>query len=234
MPSPWFTSKGQVIQVAAAIVGCIFAGVKAWPDVRSNEFLTLGAILFYVLVSLVVVSIVVLIRALHRGRLHPDTNDRGVVNLNFRASVLEPRATSPKTKYPAKLRISITNEGEKTIHVLPPLWTTGVGNVSVQSGRAIYDDVPYTPELLGFGHQYQLEKYVGGWKDGAWRLLPAGAQDEHRELEVPPGWTFRIWVGLDPTVPHTALQSLGRARHLGKLTIPVVIENRKYEVHEVV
>jgi hypothetical protein len=66
MQKPWFTTWGQVIQVMAAVVGCIFAGIKAWPDMKTNQLLSLGSLLFYILVGLVVVSVTLLIRAMTR------------------------------------------------------------------------------------------------------------------------------------------------------------------------
>ena len=51
----WVANKGQVIQILAAVLAVILAGINAWPKLQGNQFFSLGAILFYVLVLLVVV-----------------------------------------------------------------------------------------------------------------------------------------------------------------------------------
>ena len=56
MPNPWFSNRGQVIQTIAAVVACLFAGIKVWPDFQSSNLLSLAAILFYCLLILVVVN----------------------------------------------------------------------------------------------------------------------------------------------------------------------------------
>ena len=43
-------------------VACVFAGLKAWPDMKGNELLSLGSLLFYFLVVAVVVSVALLFR----------------------------------------------------------------------------------------------------------------------------------------------------------------------------
>ena len=50
----WFTNKGQLIQIALATLSCIFAGAKAWPDLKGNDFLSIGALLFYSIVLLLI------------------------------------------------------------------------------------------------------------------------------------------------------------------------------------
>lgn len=57
MPMPWFSTKGQIAQLCFTAVACVFSGVKAWPDMLENKLLSLGAILFYLLVGLVSVSV---------------------------------------------------------------------------------------------------------------------------------------------------------------------------------
>ena len=53
----WFANKGQATQAIAAIVACVFAGIKAWPDMRSDQLMSIGSILFFLLVVIVVVSV---------------------------------------------------------------------------------------------------------------------------------------------------------------------------------
>jgi len=53
----WFANKGQIIQIVIATIACVFSGIKAWPDMRGNELFSLGAVLFYILVGLVIFSV---------------------------------------------------------------------------------------------------------------------------------------------------------------------------------
>jgi len=152
-----------------------------------------------------------------------------LVKFKHHVSKLDQRATSNDVSYTAKLRIVLENQGEQPVQVLAPSWTTGPGNVSVQCGAAIYPGVEYKPGMLGFGHQYQLEEFKGGWKSGKWRQLPNGKDDERLELFVEPGWSFRIWIGLNPMLPHAVLEKKIMTKSLGKLTLPVDVGGRKYD-----
>ena len=57
MDSRWFANRGQIIQTALAGVACVVAAFKVWPEMAANHFLSLGSFIFYILVSLVIVSI---------------------------------------------------------------------------------------------------------------------------------------------------------------------------------
>ncbi len=63
---PWFSTKGQIGQLFLAILACIFGGIKAWPEMKSNEFLSLGSLLFYTLIGLVLITTYVLLNAIRR------------------------------------------------------------------------------------------------------------------------------------------------------------------------
>lgn len=54
----WFANRGQILQLVIALVACVFGAIKAWPEMKANEFFSGGAILFYFLVFLVVVLVV--------------------------------------------------------------------------------------------------------------------------------------------------------------------------------
>ncbi len=60
----WFANKGQIVQTLLTGLGCVFAAIKAWPEMKSNEFLSLGALLFYALVGLTILSVAVLVKRL--------------------------------------------------------------------------------------------------------------------------------------------------------------------------
>src|SRR4051812_48495079 len=72
----WFTTKGQIIQVLIAALACIFAGIRAWPDMQRTNLFTVGAIVFYLLVALVVFMIIVLVRNSTRAQTFPAERHR--------------------------------------------------------------------------------------------------------------------------------------------------------------
>jgi hypothetical protein len=159
----------------------------------------------------------------------PEAPTLVAVNFKHQVAKLDQRATSVDVHYTAKIRVVVENTGDKPAQILPPFWTTGKDNVSVQVGAAFYPGVEYKPGMLDFGHRYQLEEYKGGWKSGKWRKLPNGIDDERLELFVEPGWAFRIWIGLSPTVPHAVLERKLMTKSLGKLTLPVDIAGVRSE-----
>ena len=54
---PWFTSRGHVVQTVAAIAALSFAAHSAWKDMKSSDYFSGGAILFYLLVAIVLISL---------------------------------------------------------------------------------------------------------------------------------------------------------------------------------
>jgi hypothetical protein len=127
------------------------------------------------------------------------------------------------------LRLSWENKSGQVIRVLPPRWLTSGTNVSVQSGAAPYPGVPYKPGMLEFGHFYQSEEYQGSWKSDKWKRKPNGDHDELKEINVDPGWTFRIWIGLNPCVPHDVLETRRKTHDLGTLILSLIIAGQYNE-----
>jgi hypothetical protein len=58
----WFANRGQVIQVVIGAIALVLAGIKAWPSFRGDQVLSMGTILFYVLILLTVLSVWRLVR----------------------------------------------------------------------------------------------------------------------------------------------------------------------------
>ena len=164
------------------------------------------------------------------AELEAERNRETEEPLKLRVTTLE-RGQKPAFWYPEKLRAVITNVSGQTVHVQAPLWTVGTGNVSVQSGAYRYDDKdyeagspPYKPAYIGFGYKYQMETKIGRWQNAQdqWRM-DGDQQSEQDELDIPPGWTFRIWIGMDPSVPHDEAERRRSRCQLGILTIPLLI-----------
>jgi hypothetical protein len=112
---------------------------------------------------------------------------------------LDPRIESPITQAPyfkAKLSFVFRNESGRAIDVQVPKW----------SGAALQLET-------GFGFGYQLEKTKGkaDWDENAKSGVPA---------HVEPGWSVKLWIGLDPKVPHVDLEQKRDQAQLGRLIIP--------------
>lgn len=59
---PWFTSKGQIIQTVVPTLGFLLALLVAWKSrvfqgMSENQFFSAGAILFYVLIAITLISL---------------------------------------------------------------------------------------------------------------------------------------------------------------------------------
>jgi hypothetical protein len=145
-------------------------------------------------------------------------------------TALDLRVTSPTAgiTYTAKLRLSFENISGQSVRVLPPKWLTAEGNISVQCGASPFPSVPYTEGMVAFAAFYQLEEHLGSWKKNQWRRVN-NKDDEHEDLNVEPGQTFRVWVGLNPCVPPNTMESLRKTNSLGTLILPVVIGSQTVE-----
>jgi hypothetical protein len=53
----WFANKGQIIQIILTLAALVLAGKKEFSEMSENNFFSAGAILFYLLVMLVLVSL---------------------------------------------------------------------------------------------------------------------------------------------------------------------------------
>ena len=60
---PWFANYLQIVQAVAAVVGCIFTGIKTWPDVERGSGLLGTRSLFFAFVGLVIWQIVTIWRS---------------------------------------------------------------------------------------------------------------------------------------------------------------------------
>ncbi len=92
-----------------------------------------------------------------------------------------------------------------------------------------FPDIPYKRGMLGLGYAHQREAFRGSWRAGKWKADANGAQLEEKDITVEPGETFRIWIGLNPCVPPDAMQALHNSSRLGKLILPLAINNQPYE-----
>jgi hypothetical protein len=66
MKQPWFSNKGQIIQIGLQIL-IILIGLKLWPEMSANHMLTGGALLFYLLMGMAILATVINVAAAHKS-----------------------------------------------------------------------------------------------------------------------------------------------------------------------
>jgi hypothetical protein len=71
MNAPWFSNVGQIIQTVIALSALVISGIMAWPHLKQNDLLTGGAIIFYLMVGLVLVSAGLVIFSVHSKSRRP-------------------------------------------------------------------------------------------------------------------------------------------------------------------
>jgi hypothetical protein len=64
----WFANRGQIIQTAATLCSVVLSGTKAWPDMKNNEYFSTGAILFYLICTVMMGFVIVFIKVLLSSR----------------------------------------------------------------------------------------------------------------------------------------------------------------------
>jgi len=206
----WIANKGQVIQIVLAAASCLVAGIKAWPELKGNEFLSLGAILFYAVALLVIVlTIRALVGHANKSTLPAPVEAQHILKLL--SATLDPRATDPGINYKAKLWCVFTNQSDKMVKVFSPKWLTVEGDVGLQS-----------PAVF----RYQLEHTLGSWRQGRWD------KQELKTVQVEPGQSFRMWIGLDTFKPHEYLEEKKRTVQLGTLIVPIRVDGHEYTWEE--
>jgi hypothetical protein len=133
------------------------------------------------------------------------------VALKLQRAWLDGRATDPKIIYKAKLRLIFTNDSNQVIHVNPLSWITG------------HDDVPLQFPL---GYKYQIELSPGSWTKDQW------SPQELLDVQVSAGGSFRLYVGLDQSVPQGELEKRQLSKRLGTLVMPIKIAGKDYVIEE--
>lgn len=217
MQSGWFANRGQIVQAACAILACIFASIKAWPDMKASNLFSFGSIIFYFLIATVISSFAILFQR-SRGGGVPATNatwsdaQSEIGRMNGQKTILELHGTTvetssdPKIIYKSKARAMLKNASRETVYLHFPSWIMTVDNVPLQ---------------FELGYQYQLESTLGSWYRGNWSSI------EGKEIQVPAGWSFRIWIGLDSSIPVKDIERRRATRRLGTLRIPFTIAGRE-------
>jgi len=71
-----------------------------------------------------------------------------------------------------------------------------------------------------------MEEYLGSWKKDKWQMNGKD-HDERKDILVQPGWTFRIWIGLNPCVPQNILRDRLKVNQLGTLILPLTLGDQQ-------
>ena len=80
---------------------------------------------------------------------------------------LDPRVTDPNRpiQYTAKLRLSLENTSQQSIHVLPLSWLTAVGNISVQCGKSPYPEHSLRRSAARILLCLPTRRHKGSWRN---------------------------------------------------------------------
>jgi hypothetical protein len=201
---PWFSTKGQIAQLALATLGCIFAAIKAWPEMKNNQFLSLGALLFYALVGLVLIASTTLVKAIRSKSPVPiDTPARDAPPAPFDREAHSQEdfpvtrkdpvyANNPGINYPSKVYVELLNNTSGCIEVTISRWLSGIRAEVLPAVLQVW---------LGYG----------------WFPKPDGIA----RLHVPSGERFRLWIAPDKQYTTDQLQQLCDAKDFGTVMIRV-------------
>jgi len=185
----------------------------------ASRFLSLGAILFYLLVGSVIAT---LTWWGHKapsaspsvtGLPHPGTLQQES-GLEFQVEHVAPRSTDPNITYHAKLRVVFTNKGTDELELLPPSWNMEPEDI---------------PPAFPFGYRYQLEKTLGAWQLPRWRGVwdySLWNKQELLTIRAGPGWSVTVYIALLEAVPHEELFARSTTKRLGTLAILMKIGNQ--------
>lgn len=221
MPQPWFANRGQIAQLVAQIGTLALAAVNARRDFRMGAYFTVDTLIFYGLISGVVGAVGYYVRELRRHRPPdaaappvqpndpPDVDAHAVIHdalAPFRPRPLtlveqrfERAPADTSWTHPSKLRLVFTNTTRHSLHVLAPEWLAEqISDVPAQHPQAFCS--------------LQVEG-SRGWHANDWSA-------ESARVQVGPGRTFRLWIGLDPSVSDTQLRLRAEQKRLGTLVLP--------------
>lgn len=171
--------------------------------------MSIGAILFYLLVGLVIVSLVLAVRTIrgrpeHSGKSTSakppiEQPDLKLVDFFPECSGLDSQWT-----YKSKIRLYLRNETENEMFVENLAWTSAAFGVPAQGP---------------IGRKFQIEG-PNGWEAESWL-------EERDTVHVPPGIVFRVWIGLwldpniDPNLRSADLRRRAIRKSLGTVTLTI-------------
>jgi hypothetical protein len=112
---------------------------------------------------------------------------------------IHPENTEEGVSYKNKVRIAIKNETSEELHIKNPVWISN-GVVSLE----------LPPRM-----KMQLEKFKESWSKDQW--IP----EEVFELLVPPGFTFRTWIGLHEKLSEKDFGRVQQNEQFGTLLLAV-------------
>lgn len=118
-----------------------------------------------------------------------------VIGVTLHLSVIEPLDRTPGRRYPRKLRLYFSNDGE---------------NIDLGVGKWIPDRVG-TQSGEPSACQYELKDHLGKWFGETATKTVASAK-----------W-FRLYVGLDSSIDEDKLQQMAKDHALGVLEVPAIV-----------
>jgi hypothetical protein len=130
----------------------------------------------------------------------PKTTANASANALSKVQVHREDSEGEAVKYKWKVRTVIKNETGKTVTVARPVWVANGGEVSLE----------LPPKMM-----MQIERVKGGWRSDQW--FP----EEYTQLQVPPDFAFRTWIGLHEKLSDRDFGRLQENEQFGTLSLSV-------------
>jgi len=196
----WFANKGQIIQISVAILALILAASQAWSKLQNNQFLSPGAILFYLLIFLVIVAAS---RGIHRSTSFskdpdPPSNPRKPA-ITARTMFTDSKV-NPLT-YPLKLHLLVTNTERDPV---------AIESLSFEIHGSLRL-APNAHAMPGRNDNYYKPRFR------VCKALKNGKQDDQYEDRciVEPQKSMLAWVPIDPAIGEAALTAALNSKTAG-------------------
>jgi hypothetical protein len=106
--------------------------------------------------------------------------------------------TAADVNFKSKIRIIMRNDTGQTVNIHNPIWIAD-GNVRL--------DLPRRLKL-------QVELVEGDGRSNKW-------SEELDEVQVPPRWVFRTWIGLHSPLSNTDFRRIRQNRQFGTLSLAI-------------
>jgi len=240
-----------MLQVAINALAVIITGKSVWQQMLASQFLSWGALLFYVLIGLVVLSFVYMVRSNKSAARMPGPS----LHYEIEAAAPEHEAEPaiPERGLEAALAEARDLRGER-YRPLAPSGTFQVIQAGPQDPEPINPDIkwkrkfmvilrsravsqaevhapdwicsngyiPFQPHPSFWSILRAENTAAGGWMSDKW-------QNEVQMLTVSPNAVFQASVGLDHTFSIENFKSRSGTRRVGMLVLPVTIDGREME-----
>ena len=210
----WFTNRGQMIQVGINALALIITGKPALKDMLSSHFFSFGAVLFYCLVGLVILSFVWMVRSNRAGYAAPEKRTpkntsaltERITNLNLECFTLRSQLADANNELSRRDVLATLPEAqEETIPLKQKLREAEDKIASIK--KRFLDDAPSL--IVEYGHIAGIQPMLTLINDSAKAAVSAKFDPLFVISKEPNGGVFRHEL---MTIPSVVSLIEGRAR----------------------